>query len=406
MTRVAWFNCQAGVAGDMTMAALVDAGADPDDVGAALATLGVGGYALTFEGVQRCGVRATWANVVTLDGSEDHGHDHDDHGHDHPHHRPASEIAALLEAAELPGRVRARSLAVFDLLARVEGDIHGVDPAEVEFHEVGALDSIIDIVGACAALESLGIDRVVCGPLGLGTGTIETAHGPLPNPAPATIGVLAGSGIATLGLPTSLEAATPTGAALMAALGDDPGPIPAMRIGAVGYGAGTADPPERANVVQVVVGDLALQPSTDEGTPVDLLEVNVDDATPEVVAHTIARLLAEGAHDAWATPIVMKKGRPAFTVSALCAPATSATIRATLLAETGSLGVRAVTLRRWPQRREEAFVEVDGHRIAVKLAAGRVKVEFDDAVRAAEATGRPVRDILAAAERAATVPPD
>jgi uncharacterized protein (TIGR00299 family) protein len=412
MTRVAWFNCQAGVAGDMTMAALVDAGADPDDVAAAIAALGVDGYALTFEPVQRCGVRATWANVVTM-GEHDHADEfgqHDaGHGqHGHGGHRRAADVLAMLDAADLPDRVRARARAVFERLAVIEAEIHGVDPDEVELHEVGSLDSIIDVVGACAALESLGVDRLQCGPLGVGTGTVSTAHGPLPNPAPATVALLARSGIGTSGLPTTLETVTPTGAALMAVLGERPGPMPPMAIASVGYGAGTADPPERANVVQVVVGESVAGPTStgggdvasDPGAPVVVVEVNVDDVTPEVVAHTIARLLDEGAHDAWATPIVMKKGRPAFSVAALCDPSALAPIRRTLLDETGSLGVRATELRRWPQRRAETTVEVDGWTIGVKVAGHRVKVEFDDAARAAAATGRPVREVLDAARAA------
>lgn len=425
MTRVAWFNCQAGVAGDMTMAALVDAGADQDDIAAAIAALGVDGYALAFETVQRCGVRATWANVVVADPGDgddhdaahrdrDRDHDHhpgDDHDYHHDHHhghdhapvgnRRAADIYVLLDAAPLPTRVRDRASRVFESLAQVEGAIHGVDPDEVEFHEVGSLDSIIDVVGACAALESLDVDRIVCGPLGVGTGTVATAHGPLPNPAPATLGLLAASGITTTGLSTSLEAATPTGVALMVALGHDPGPMPSLAIESIGYGAGTADPAERANVVQVVIGELQEPPTDDAGAPVTLVEVNVDDVTPEVVAHTISQLLAAGAHDAWATPIVMKKGRPAFTIAALCDPAASPSIRAALLAETGSLGARAIDYRRWPQRRRETTVVVDGHTIAVKVAAHRVKVEFDDAARAADALGRPVREVLDAARRAA-----
>jgi uncharacterized protein (DUF111 family) len=169
----------------------------------------------------------------------------------------------------------------------------------------------------------------------------------------------------------------------------------------VGYGAGTADPPERANVVQVVVGALQELATDDAGAPVTLLEVNVDDLTSEVVAHTISRLLADGAHDAWATPIVMKKGRPAFTIAALCDPATSSEVRRTMLSETGSLGVRATALRRWPQRRTETVVVVEGHTIGVKIADHRVKVEFDDAARAAAALGRPVREVLAVASHRA-----
>ena len=387
--RIAWFNCQAGVAGDMTMAALVDAGADPDVVASAIGGLGVDGYALLFERVQRCGVRATWANVVVH-------HEHDHHHDEHDQHRPLREILSLLDAADLPERVRRRARSVFVRLGEVEGAIHGVDPTEVELHEVGALDSIVDVVGVCAALEALDIDEVWCSPIAVGHGSIRSAHGVIPNPAPATVALLAEAGAATIGLDTTLEVSTPTGAALMTTLASGFGAMPTMTAAAVGYGAGTADTAERANVVQVVVGhrtDIdALR--DDDGTLVAMLEANVDDVTGEVLAHAVSRLLDAGAHDAWITPIVMKKGRPAHTVSVLCDPSAVAAFRKVLLHETGTLGVRMSTMRRWPQRRTETTVDVDGHAIRVKIADHRVKVEFDDAAAAAAALGLPVREVL------------
>jgi pyridinium-3,5-bisthiocarboxylic acid mononucleotide nickel chelatase len=389
--RLAWFNCQAGVAGDMTMAALVDAGADPDVVATTIAGLGVDGYALLFERVQRCGVRATWANVVVHD-------EHDRDGHDaHAHHRPLSEILALLDYADLPDRVRRRARAVFSRLGEVEAAIHGVDPGDVELHEVGALDSIVDVVGVCAALEALDIDDVWCSPIAVGHGSVRSAHGVIPNPAPATAALLTEAGAATVGLDTTLEVSTPTGAALMTTLASGFGAMPTMTTKCVGYGAGTTDTAERANVVQVVIGHLS-ERTTDDGTPVTLLEANVDDVTGEVLAHTVSMLLEAGAHDAWLTPIVMKKGRPAHTVSVLCDPSATAAMREMLVQETGTLGVRMSSMRRWPQRRAEATVELEGHRIRVKLADHRVKVEFDDAAAAAAALGLPVRVVL---ERAA-----
>ena len=396
--RVAWFNCQAGVAGDMTMAALVDAGADTDEIAHSIGGLGLDGYALLFERVQRCGVRSTWANVV-IDGEHD-DREHHDHQHgDHAAHRPAREIFALLDAAELPDRVRRRARAVFERLAEVEGAIHGIDPAEVELHEVGALDSIIDVVGVCAALESLDIEEVRCSPIAVGHGSIRSAHGVIPNPAPATAALLADARVPTVGLDTAMEVSTPTGVALMTTLATTFGPVTSMVTTAVGYGAGTADTPGRANVVQAVIGTAADR-ANDTGTPVSLLEANVDDVTGEILAHSIVQLLAAGAHDAWITPIVMKKGRPAHTVSALCDPATAAAIRDVLVRETGTLGVRMTVLRRWPQQRSEATVTVDGQPIRVKLADHRVKVEFDDAAAASTALGLPVRDVL---DRAASL---
>jgi uncharacterized protein (TIGR00299 family) protein len=397
--RVAWFNCQAGVAGDMTMAALVDAGADTDLVASMIGGLGVDGYALMFERVQRCGVGATWANVVVHDhhaGSPSPGLG-EPRSADHIAHRPLREILALLDSAELPDRVRERARAVFERLGEIEGAIHGVDPTDVELHEVGALDSIVDIVGVCAALEALDIDEVCCSPIAVGHGSIRSAHGVIPNPAPATVALLAEAGAPTVGIDTTLEVSTPTGVALMTTLAAGFGPMPSFTTGSVGYGAGTADTPERANVVQVVIGQTG--DHRHDGTPVALLEANVDDVTGEVLAHAVSKLLAAGAHDAWLTPIVMKKGRPAHTVSVLCDPSGVATMRAILVRETGTLGVRMSSLQRWPQQRVETTVEVEGHSIRVKLATHRIKVEFDDAATAAAAIGVPVRVVLERAAR-------
>jgi len=401
--RVAWFNCQAGVAGDMTLAALIDAGADADDVGRTLAGLGIDGYAVSFERVQRCGVGATWANVVTHDHHAHEHHDDEHHDDEHVPHRPVREIDELLERADLPDRVRARARAVFARLAEVEGAIHGIDPADVELHEVGALDSIVDVVGACAALESLGITEIRCSPVAVGTGTVRSAHGLIPNPAPATVALLRDAGAPTVGLDTGLEVTTPTGAGLMTTLASGFGAAPPMTIEAVGYGAGTADTPDRANVVQVVIGEpIAASHAAVEstGSPVVQLDANLDDVTGEVLADAVAALLAAGAHDAWLTPIVMKKGRPAHTVSVLCDPTDAARLRRVLVDRTGTLGVRASSLIRWPQRRTTATVEVDGHPIGVKVTDGRIKVEFDDAARAATALGRPVAEIISRAEQA------
>ncbi len=393
----AWFHCFAGTAGDMTLGSLVDAGADPIAVAEIIGRLGIDDYALMFEPVLRCGVAATHALVVV----NDHSHEHE-HGHAHNEgHRPYRAIRELLMNSDLPVRVRDRALATFDALATVEGAMHRMPMLDVEFHEVGSVDAIVDIVGTCAALEVLGIDRIVCSPIAVGRGSVHAAHGELPNPAPAVTGLLAQRNAPAFGIDTRKEIATPTGVALMTALADAFEPMPAMNVRSVGYGAGTADTPGRPNVVQVVIGDELASAATgnnNAGQPVRLLEVNLDDATGEVIAHTIAALLNAGAHDAWATPIVMKKGRPAHTVHALCEPAVSQAVAAVLISETGSLGVRGTTLERWPQARAEAAVVVGGHTIRIKRAAGRVKVEHDDAATAALALGRPLRDVLAEAE--------
>jgi uncharacterized protein (TIGR00299 family) protein len=396
MTRTAWFHCFAGTAGDMTMAALVDAGADPMLIADLVGQLDLDGYTLAFEDVMRCGIAATQAHVAPVD-DDPNGSDHDHEHHSH-HHRGYRAIRDLIDAADLPERVRDRAQRTFRALADVEGTMHAMPADEVEFHEVGSVDAIVDIVGTCAALESLGVERIVCSSITLGEGTLVAAHGQLPNPAPAVTELLARRNAPSRGIDDQRELATPTGVALMCALADEFGPMPAINVTSVGYGAGSAEIAGRPNVVQVVIGD-AVEPSLipAPGQHVQLLETNVDDATGEVIAHTIAMLIAAGAHDAWATPIVMKKGRPAHAVHVLCDPAAAALIGALLLRETGSLGLRGMELRRWPQQRTERLVIVDGHAIKAKVALGRVKVEYDDAVAAAAALGRPLREVLAQA---------
>jgi uncharacterized protein (TIGR00299 family) protein len=383
----------------MLLAALIDAGADRSSVSDAWAALGIDGYAATWERVQRCGVSALWTNIAVDDHDAEHGHsDHGDHAH-----RPASDVLAMIEHADLDAQVRSDAAAVYRALAEVEGAIHGIDPAHVELHEVGALDSILDVVGVCAAIRSLGIEAVQYSPIAVGHGTVSTAHGSLPNPVPAVSRLLARAAAQVTGLDTTMELATPTGVALLTVLGRTCGPLPAMTIEATGFGAGTADPPGRPNVVQAVVGELAAATTATTrgaGRPARLVEANVDDVTGEVLAHTITELLSAGAHDAWATPIVMKKGRPAHTVHALCDDAAFAAVCAVLVAETGTLGIRATNVERWPQQREERTVEVEGQTIRVKLAAGRVKVEHDDAASAARALGLPLREVIARAEQA------
>ncbi len=215
-----------------------------------LAKLGVDGYAVEFERVQRCGVGATWANVTVNDSHVDDGRDVAQHAH-----RPARDVLELIGASDLPDRVRDRAQAVYRAIAEVEGEIHGMAADDVELHEVGALDSIIDVVGVCVALEVLGIDTIVCSPIAVGHGTVRTAHGELPNPVPAVTALLARAGAPTVGIDTTMETATPTGVALMTVLASRFGAFPSITVRASGFGAGTADPSGRPNVVQAVIGD-------------------------------------------------------------------------------------------------------------------------------------------------------
>src|SRR3954447_20219934 len=338
MSTAAWFHCYSGIAGDMALGALVDAGADIDEVRSLCERIPVSGWSLSAEPVLRAGMASTHVVVRCQETSVVRTHAH---------------IAAMVEEARLPDRVRKRALATFHALAVAEGKIHRRPPEQVHFHEVGALDAIVDIVGTVSALEVLEVDELHASPVANGTGMTRAAHGVLPIPAPAVVELLRGA--PTYGVDVPHELTTPTGAALLAANVVGWGAMPAMEIGAIGFGAGSRDLDGRPNVVQVVLGDRIDVLSS--GQPVLQLEVNVDDVTGETLAHTVTALLDAGAHDAWVTPIVMKKGRPAHTVSVLVDPALADQVAAVMVRETGSLGLRGETLQRWPSARLNGQVD-------------------------------------------------
>jgi len=385
VSTAAWFHCFAGIAGDMAMGSLIDAGADIGEVRAMLDRLPLQGWSMEVVPVMRGGIAATKVDVVVSETAVVRTYAH---------------ITGLVDEARLPERVRDRAHATFAALAEVEGRLHRRPTAQVHFHEVGGVDAMIDVVGTCAALEILDVDHVWSSAVANGTGMVRAAHGMLPIPAPAVVELLHGA--PTYGTEVPYELTTPTGAALLAATVTAWGPMPRMRVAAAGYGAGTRDLEGLPNVVQVVVGQMqpAVSARPEPGQPVLLLEVNVDDVSGETLAHAIAALLDAGAHDAWVTPIVMKKGRPAHTVSALADTALADQVAGVLMAETGSLGVRGDTLQRWPAARVEGQIEVDGVPVRVKVGAGRVKVEHDDAARAARRTGLPLREVVSRAEEA------
>ena len=390
---IVWFNCELGVAGDMVLGALVDAGADADHVAATIAALDIDGYELSFQPVRRASLQATWANVVVADQGDRDGDGH----HSHPH-RPLRTILELLDGADrLAAPVRDRAVAVFRELGRAEGAVHGIDPYDVELHEVGAVDAIVDVVGVCAALDSLGVDTVHASAIGVGHGIASTAHGTIPHPAPAVARMLADRRVPVRPVETSLETATPTGVALMVALAASFGAAPTMTVTATGMGAGTADPSDRPNVVGVLVGHGAAATAAGDRLA-HQIETNVDDVTGEVLADTITALLDAGALDAWVTPIVMKKGRPAHTVSVLARGGEHDRLRDVLVAHTGTLGTRSRVVERHPVAYETGIVTVDDQDVSVKRAAGRTKVEFDDAAAAAGHLGLPVRTVLRLAE--------
>lgn len=383
----AWFHCFSGVAGDMALGSLIDAGADAAEVREALRTLPVHGWELEVEPVLRGGIAGTKVHV---------------HAEPSTVVRTAAHIQGLVAEARLPERVQQRASAVFAALAVAEGRLHRRPPEQVHFHEVGGIDAIVDVVGTCVALELLGVDEVTCSPVAVGLGMVRAAHGIIPNPSPAVVELLAG--IPTRGVDLPVELTTPTGAAIVAALASRFGPLPEMEVRATGFGAGTRELPDRPNLTQVVLGEpIADVASTttgaDDGQPVVLLEANLDDATGEVLAHAVAAALDAGAHDAWLTPIVMKKGRPAHVLSVLADPALTAQLARVVQAETGTLGVRAHRIARWAAPRHHERVVVDGLSVRVKVSPGRAKAEYDDAAAVAARTGRAVRDVMADAER-------
>ncbi|HEV2369257.1 MAG TPA: LarC family nickel insertion protein, partial [Acidimicrobiales bacterium] len=268
----------------------------------------------------------------------------------------------------------------------------------VHFHEVGGVDAVVDIVGTCAALEVLGVDDVRASAVATGTGMVRTSHGLLPNPSPASVELL--RGIPTYGRHVSVELTTPTGAALLATLASGFGPLPPMIVESTGFGAGSREMDDLPNCTQVVVGAALEERTTGAGQPALLLETNLDDATGETLAHAVTALLAAGAHDAWITPVVMKKGRPAHVLSALVDDARRDAVIAVMRAETGTLGVRGQMITRWPVTRSMEEVEVDGLAVRVKVSPGRVKAEHDDAARVATLRGMPLREVARRAEEA------
>lgn len=385
---IAYLDCVGGLAGNMLLAALLDAGGPEDELRAVPDRLGIEAVELRLERVERHGIGALHVEVVA------------------PERQPARSwrsIQEQLAAARLDESVRVRAHAVFERLAEAEGQIHGVPAEDIHFHELGAVDTLIDVVGAVTLLHALGVSRLVCSPLPMGRGLVRAAHGMLPLPAPATAALLVGAPV--FGLDVEAELVTPTGAALASTLADAWGAMPAMTLQAVGNGAGTAELRERANLVRVLLGAAAGQRGAGVREVV-LLETNLDDLSPELIPDAIERCFAAGALDVWTAPVGMKKGRPGVIVSALARPEAEPAVARAMLEETTSLGVRTTRLGRYELEREQRTVEVGGRPIRVKLGKldGRVvnaSPEHDDCAALARETGAPVKSVWVAALTAA-----
>jgi pyridinium-3,5-bisthiocarboxylic acid mononucleotide nickel chelatase len=387
MTRVAYLDCVGGLAGDMLIAALLDAGGEVASLRSVPGALGIDGVQIDVERVERQGIGALHLRIEAAD-------DHD--------HRQYAHIRELVQSSTLPEGPRARALDAFRRLAEVEAGIHGVPPDEVHFHELGSLDTLIDVCGAFVLIDELGVDRVVSSPLPYARGLVSAAHGTLPLPAPATLGLLAGA--AFVGVDTQAELVTPTGAAIASVLVDEWGGLPPLTLERVGYGAGAKNLPDRPNVVRVVLGAAATAP-----TQVVVLETNLDDLSPELVPDAVERCFATGALDVWTVPAQMKKGRPGFVLKVLARPDDQAAIARVLLEETSALGVRVGRLERYELDREERVIDLDGGSVRVKvgLLDGRVvnvAPEHDDCAAVAKVTGRSVKSVWAEALARAQLP--
>jgi uncharacterized protein (TIGR00299 family) protein len=415
-SRVMYFECRSGAAGDMLLGALLDAGLPADELRAALDSLAVGD-ALRVSRVIRAGVTATKFDVHEDRADphhDDRHHHHHEHHHHHAHshghgHRSLKDIVHLIGHSALSAAGKARATDLFRRLAEAEALIHNMSVDDVHLHEVGALDSIVDIVGFVFAMEWFGIDDVVVSPLNVGGGTVRIAHGTFPVPAPATVRLLRDAPIYSSG--PDAELVTPTGALLLSAYARAFGPLPAMRIHQTGYGAGTRDFDGIPNVVRVLIGErteaVAAGPAdagTEPGTVVEI-RCEIDDMNPQVFGTATERLLEAGALDVFLTGVQMKKGRPGTLVTVLASDDRRDALVDVLFRETTTIGVRYSRASRATLDRQWVEVATAGGPVRIKVSgrAGAVLnavPEFDDCERVARATGRPVREIQAEALRA------
>ncbi|MDX2030401.1 MAG: nickel pincer cofactor biosynthesis protein LarC [Blastocatellia bacterium] len=421
MARTLYLDCFAGASGDMLIGALLDCGLDFDLLKSNLKGLGVEGYELRLATVDRCGITAAKFDVVLGDEPDephDHGHQHaHDHAHPHDHshhdhapvephlhagHRALSTIRRMIADAALSPGVKARAQTIFQRIGEAESKIHNIPIETVHFHEVGAVDSIVDIVGCCIGLEALGIERVISSPLHVGFGTFRCAHGIYPVPGPATTELLKGAPIYSKDIEGELM--TPTGAAIISTLAESYGHMPMMRIERIGYGAGTRTYPKFPNVLRAILGET--QTDADE-TPdlVTVIEANLDDLNPQVFGHVMEQALAAGALDLFYTAVQMKKNRPGVLLTLLCRPADRPRMIDLLLRETTTLGVRHREERREILRREFLTVETPYGPIRLKLAKSRdgqtmnAAPEFEDCRAAALRHQVPLREVQMAAMR-------
>lgn len=376
---ICWINPFTGLAGDMLLAALIDAGAPEDRIRQAVASTGLTGWELAVERITTHGLAAVRVRVEVTDTAAE---------------RPAGRLLDMVSRAR-PRPVAAFAVAALTAIARAEGRLHGTDPRDVHLHELGGHDTVVDIVGIAAALHHLAVTDVLCGPLPLGTGRTRSAHGLIPVPAPATLELLEGAAVTGTDIPG--ETVTPTAAAVLSAAGARYEPLPPAVLGRTGYGAGTRTLGDRPNVCAATVA---------QGVPagresVAVLETNLDDVTGEELAHVLQRALDAGALDAWVTPAVMKKGRPAHVLHCLVHPGRADAVQELVWAETGTLGIRRSDISRTVLARHTEVVDVRGVAVRVKHGPHRAKPEHDDVAAAAARLGLPLREVAELAADAA-----
>jgi hypothetical protein len=393
--RTLYFDCFAGASGDMILGALVAAGADASALREQLVLLDVAGFELSFETVDRSGISATHALVRTADEKQ---------------HRHLSAILRIIAGSRLSDAVKARASRIFERLGEAEARVHNVPVEKIHFHEVGALDAIVDVVGACIGFELLGIERFVSSPLHVGSGTVEMAHGRFPVPPPAVVELLRDAPVYATDIRGELV--TPTGAAIISTVCAEYGALPALRLAATGYGAGTRQYKDFPNVLRVMIGETNERAAAGEGlSPASeklfMIETNLDDVSPQVVGYALERAFALGALDCFVTPVQMKKNRPGVVVSILCRAAERDALTKLLFEETTTLGVRSYEVERRALGREFLSVETEFGAISVKVArrgdgsVSNVAPEYEDCRAAAISAGVPLHVVETAARAAA-----
>jgi len=387
--KTLYLNCFSGASGDMLLGAMLDAGADTARVRAELARLSLDGYELDIQKVNKGAIAATQA-FVRVDDSVAQPERH------------LSDVTAVIKDTGLPPTVESRAIDVFIRLAEAEAEVHGTSPANIHFHETGAVDSIVDIVGTVIAVDTLGIDRVVCSPVHVGSGEVRCAHGVLPVPAPATLALLRGVPVYSRGIPAELV--TPTGAALLTTLAAEFGPIPSLAPISIGYGAGSRDIDGRPNVLRAVVGETTDTARVDELMAV--VETNIDDMNPQWYEPLMEKLFAAGARDVFMAPAYGKKHRPGTLLTVLCPEKTVPEVGRIVFRETTTFGLRYRLDHRMVLDRELRRVSTPWGDVSVKVGtfAGEtvsVSPEYDDCRRVADAAGVAIKRVYEAAAAAA-----